>query len=376
MSETVAIENLPKEIRDIVQLSGQSLEPIRPGVAINRFLERKSSEIRPMTVSEYRRKLAYFRQFCEMRRIDNLNDLDGRIIDEYRRWRRTESVDQTKPLAVKTMRDEMYLIRDFITFLSNIEAVPRDLEDKVDIPSLDNGDGVRNIEIESDRLQEILEYLRKYHYASREHVVWVFHAHTGRRPGAIHSIDLSHLHLEGDRPYIELYHLPEETSLKNGKKGEGEIGLSKKVGQIFNDYIQDNRIEAATATGRRPFLTSKHGRLSKSAMRRYIYKWSRPCEIGLECPHNRDVQSCEAAATTDSASKCPSSRPPYALRHGYITQRLRDGTPRPVISDRCDVSEGVIEKHYDERDTTEKREYRQRFLNELDEKSNGGGYLW
>ncbi|NHN65841.1 site-specific integrase [Haloarcula sp. JP-Z28] len=114
MSETVEIENLPQEVQDLVKAAGQSLEPIQPDAAIDRFLERKSSEIRPDTVSEYRRKLEYFQKFCGMRRIGNLNELDGRIVDEYRRWRKTESADQSEPLAAKTMRDEMYLLQDFV----------------------------------------------------------------------------------------------------------------------------------------------------------------------------------------------------------------------------------------------------------------------
>lgn len=375
MSETVEIENLPQEVQDLIKLAGQSLEPIHPEAAIDRFLERKSSEIRPGTVSEYRRKLEYFQQFCEMRRIENLNDLDGRTIDAYRRWRKTESADQSDPLAAKTMRDEMYLLQDFVNFLEDIEAAPRGLKHKIDIPTLKDGEGVRNIEFDADRLETILEYLEKYEYATLEHVVWVFYSHTGRRPGALHSLDIVDLHLDCENPYIELHHRPEETSLKNGEKGEGEIGLSKKVAQIFKDFIRDNRIEVTTAAGRRPFLTSKHGRLSKSTMRRYIYKWSRPCKIGAECPHDRDVQTCEAAESSDCASKCPSSRPPYALRHGYITQMLREGAPKPFLSDRCDVSEEIIDGTYDERDSAEKRELRQELLNEMRKESTGGGYL-
>jgi hypothetical protein len=57
MSETVEIENLPQEVQDLIKAAGQSLEPIQPDAAIDRFLERKSSEIRPETVSDYRRKL-------------------------------------------------------------------------------------------------------------------------------------------------------------------------------------------------------------------------------------------------------------------------------------------------------------------------------
>lgn len=346
MSETINIDDLPDEIQSIARAVNQSLEPMPPQDAINRFLEVKSSEIRPQTLGEYENKLEHLLHFCEMRDIENLNNFTGRNIDGFRRWRKHETADQSEPLSNKTMRDDMYLLRDFLSFLEDIEAVRNGLSNKVDVPSLDDDDGVRTIELDPERLAEILDYLRTYQYASREHVVWEFHADNGRRPGDLFSLDLCDLHLDCDDPYIELNHRPDETGLKNGNKSENEIALSEKVAQIFKHYIESNRIDSSTDPDREPFLTSRYGRLSKSTMRRYVYRWSRPCEIGASCPHDRDVDECTAAGSNDKASKCPSSRPPYALRHGYITQMRREGIPKEIVGGRCDVSPEVIEKHW------------------------------
>ena len=372
---SVSLDELPSELQELVEAAVESLEPIGPEEAIDRFLEYKEQEIRAQTVSEYRRKLDHFQQFCEKRGIDNLNDLDGRVLHDFRRYRRVESAPQTEPLSAKTMRDDMYLFRDFIAFLEEIEGVPKDLSSKIRIPELDEDDGVRNIDIAPDRVNEILGYLERYEYASRPHVVWVFHVHTGRRPGGLYALDLEDLNLDREDPYIELKHRPGETELKNGDAGETEIYISEEVTRVFRDYIDQNRVEVVTENDREPFLTTTHGRLSKTTMRRYVYKFSRPCVVTGECPHDRDVESCEAADSDDAASKCPSSRPPYALRHGYITSKLRDGAPPEIIGGRCDVSEKVIERHYDERDEQEKRELRQKIFEEVREGQNGGGYL-
>lgn len=372
---SVSLDELPSELQELVEAAVDSLEPIGPGEAIDRFLEYKEQEIRTQTVSEYRRKLNHFQQFCEKRGIDNLNDLNGRVLHDFRRYRRVESAPQTEPLSPKTMRDDMYLFRDFIAFLEEIEAVPTNLSNKIRIPELDEDDGVRNIDIAPDRVNKILNYLERYEYASRPHVVWVFHVHTGRRPGGLYALDLEDLNLDREDPYIELKHRPGETELKNGDAGETEIYISEEVARVFRDYIDQNRIDTVTENGREPFLTTTHGRLSKTTMRRYVYKFSRPCVVTGECPHDRDVESCEATGSDDAASKCPSSRPPYALRHGYITSKLRDGTPPEIIGGRCDVSEKVIERHYDERDEQEKRVLRQRIFEEVREGQNGGGYL-
>ncbi len=370
-----SLDQLPSELQELVKSAIDSLEPIEPEEAIEQFLEYKQQEIRTQTISEYDRKLDHFRQFCEKQGIDNLNDMTGRTVNDFRHYRRVESSSQNEPLSTKTMRDDMYLFRDFISFLEEIEAVPTDLSDKVRIPTLGKEDGVRNIDIDPERVNKILKYLERFKYASRAHVVWTFHVHTGRRPGGLYALDLNDLNLDQTNPYIELRHRSGETELKNGDAGETEIYISEEVAQIFEDYINKNRIDIVTDNGREPFLTTTHGRISKTTMRRYVYKFSRPCVVTGECPHDRDIESCDAADSDDAASKCPSSRPPYALRHGYITSKLRDGAPAEVIGDRCDVSEKVIEKHYDERNEQEKRELRQEVLEEIQDSENGGGYL-
>ncbi len=372
---TVSIDELPDEVQALVEQATNSLQPISPSDALDRFLDWKKEETSPETITEYRRKLGHFCDFCERKDIDNLNELDGRLIHDYRRYRRVETAPQSAPLSPKTMRDDMYLFRDFIDYLEGIDGVPAGLSETIRIPDLDKDDGVRNISIAPDRVEEILAYLDQYEYASRAHVIWAFYAHTGRRPSGLHALDLKDLHLEADDPYIQLRHRPEETKLKNNYAGEGEVYISEDVARIFRDYIVKNRVEVGTDTGREPFLTSSHGRVSKSTMRKDIYRYSRPCVITGECPHDRDIDSCEAAQHDDDISKCPSSVPPYALRHGYITSKLTEKVPVEILTDRCDVSKPVIEKHYDERDETAKRELRQKVLEEIRAERDGGGYL-
>ena len=374
MSEVDTTGDLPDAVKKLADQFHQSLQPIEPGDGIKRFLAKKSAEVSSQTVDEYERKLDNLLQFCEMKDIDNLNDLNGRRINEYRRWRRTESADQSEPLAPKTMRDELYLLQDLLSFLEDIEAVLDGLSGKVDIHKLDADEGVRNINLDSERVETILEYLNKYHYASRVHVTWLFFAQVGRRPGGLYALDIEDIHLDCENPYIEFSHRPPETTLKNKSKSEAEIAIFEPLVSVLEDYIEDNRIEVTTEAGREPLLTSQEGRLSKTSMRRYIYSYSRPCAVGNDCPHDRDPDSCDAAQPGDYASKCPSSRSPYALRHGYITNQVDNGFPMRLLSDRCDTSEDMIEKHYDERDASDKRNLRTETLREMRDGSTGGGY--
>jgi integrase len=271
------------------------------------------------------------------------------------------------------MRDEMLLVRKVIRYLESIDAVAAGTTGKVKIPTLPKNEDVRDIELEPERLEAILSYLEKYEYATVEHVTWLLLAKTGRRPSCIRSLDCEDLNLEGDETYVSFRHRPDETPLKNGSESETDLNIrSDTAVQTLRDYLANKRPETTDEHGRRPLLASHYGRLSTSSIRRYVYKWTRPCMITGECPHGRSKESCEALESHNDASKCPSSKPPYALRHGHFTQMLRKGVSNSLLSDRGDVSEGILDKHYDECTREDKRKIRREVLDELD--TNGGAY--
>jgi len=76
----------------------------------------------------------------------------------------------------------------------------------------------------------------------------------------------------------------------------------------------------------------------------------------------RDENTCEAMQSSGCASKSPFSKPPVALRQGYISNLRRQGVSLYTISRRCDVGEEIIEKHYSELTEEEERELRRKEL--------------
>nr|WP_226005679.1 hypothetical protein [Natrinema salinisoli] len=64
-------------------------------------------------------------------------------------------------------------------------------------------------------------------------------------------------------------------------------------------------------------------------------------------------------------SQCPSSLSSHTIRRGSITHRLREDFPEKIVSDRCDVSSEVLERHYDRRTDREKMEQRRNFIEDL-----------
>lgn len=89
---------------------------------------------------------------------------------------------------------------------------------------------------------------------------------------------------------------------------------------------------------------------------------TRPCEYAGTCPHERDIDTCEARQGRQTASKCPDSTAPHSIRRGAITHFLQEETPAKVVSDRMNVGEDVIEKHYDSRIERQKMEQRRNYL--------------
>lgn len=363
---------LHRELQQLRNELTETLHPLSPSNGVERYLERECSNIAQRTLSGYQRKLQYFLHYCEQEGIENLNSIDGRFIDGYQYWRRHESTE--KLLSSKTMQDDMYLLRDLIQYLESIDAVTTGLSEAVAIPTPSDDEEVRDIELNADRAERILEHLGKYQYGSCEHVVWILHCQTGRRPGGIRSLDVEDVVTDTLNPYLEFRHRPDRgTRLKNGFKGETQINIPESAAEILDDYIDTKRPNVTDSHGRRPLLASEHGRLAKSTMRKYFYKWTRPCQITGKCPHGRDISECEAAQSTDVASQCESSLPPYAARHGYISEQRRNGVPVEVLSDRCDVGADILEKHYDERDEEERRELRREIIQEVI--GDEGGYI-
>jgi len=307
---------------------GPNLRPCTPQRGLERYLDSRRSDLTENTVEEYATKLGRILEFLEEQEIDDLRELDGRILNDIAAWRRYESSDRVDELSPKAMRDDMYLLRDWIRHLEDIEAVKPGLSNSVSIPELSEGDGVRDVDLDPERVDRILQYLGKYEYATFAHVVWVLAVRTGRRTGCLLALDCDDAHLEGEKPYLEFHNRPGKgTRLKNGTKSESHVAISKADAEIVADYIENTRPDVTDDYGREPLLGTQHGRAATSTIRRTVYKWSLPCEIGAGCPHDRDPDTCEATQSSDHASKCPSSRSPHALKHGFISEGRRRGVP-------------------------------------------------
>jgi integrase len=257
----------------------------------------------------------------------------------------------------------MDTVRVFVRWLESIDGVQQDLSTKVLSPVISAREHARGVRLEPERAEAIFAYLRKYQYASVQHVSLYLLWHTMMRIGGAHALDLRDYH--SDEEYLEVRHRPKtKTPLKNKDRGERLVALSEETCELLDDWIADRRPDLDDEYGRSPLLTSRTGRLAPSTIRRYVYQWTRPCHYGQGCPHDRDLDDC-IARQRHHESKCPSTVSPHAIRRGSITHALNQGVPEEVVSDRANVSSDVLEAHYDRRSEREKMEQRREYLSNI-----------
>lgn len=335
------------------------LTPIEPEEAKEMYLEQRKHEVSESTIKAHHYRLKHFVRWCHTAGdIENLNNLTGRDLQRFKTWRREDG-----DLNNVTMVTQLSTLRVFINWCEDIDAVASGIHDKILMPSLAKNEDRRTAILDKEAATQLLEYLRKVEFATRKHALVELLWHTGMRIGAAQSLDKTDY--DSKEKYAELHHRPDSgTRLKNKDGGERYVSLNAEVCEALDAYFKYHREKVADEYGREPLFTSQRGRPAKSTLRDEIYCATRPCEYTGECPHGREIESCEATKR-DKASRCPSSVSPHAIRRGSITHHLSEDVPEKVVSDRMNVSLDVLEKHYDRRTESEKAEQRRDYLDNL-----------
>ncbi|MFC4436481.1 MULTISPECIES: DUF7342 family protein [Natrialbaceae] len=83
------------------------------------------------TVRGHRYRTNHFVRWCDEKDIDNMNDLTGRHVHEYRLWRKEDG-----DLNTVSLQTQMCTIRVFLRWCGSIEAVDPDLHTKVMVPQV------------------------------------------------------------------------------------------------------------------------------------------------------------------------------------------------------------------------------------------------
>ncbi len=343
-------------------MTADQLEPIAPRDALELWLDQMDGDLSPHTVRARRYRMGFFVRWCEGAdadgpRLTNLNEISGRDLLRYRNWR----ADGINRVTLKTQLSEL---RVFMRFCAKIDAVPESIPERINVPTLQGGENERDTFVSAERAEDVIEFLETYYYASLNHVLFLLTWQTGARIGGLHSLDLADVDFENER--VTFVHRPDRgTRLKNRDGGERVVALPSKTITVVRDYVEVKREPVTDEYGREPLFASQFGRMSKRYLPKRLYQVTRPCHINQPCPADKDPAECEYTGGVDDAVACPHNERPHNIRRGAITHWLRQDVPETAVSDRMNVSEKTLDRHYDERTDTERAEQRRKFLDDV-----------
>lgn len=183
------------------------LDPMGPAEAVEFYFRHRESELSKSTLENQRYRLKSFVEWCESEGITNMNDLSGRDLHSFR-------VARQQDVKKVTLNGHLQTLRVFLEFCATIDAVESGLRERVLMPEVDPEEEARDEKLEEDAAKAILEYLGRFHYASREHVIVAILWHTGIRLGSLRSFDVNDF--DPKVGCLDLTHRPEsDTPLKN-----------------------------------------------------------------------------------------------------------------------------------------------------------------
>lgn len=329
-----------------------------PADALDMYLRTRRDEVSETTLNAHRYRLRHFVRWCNEQN-HTLDTIDETTLHEFRLWRRDDG-----DLNTVSLHTQLSTLRVFLRFCGQVGLVDENLYDRLVIPAMDPDADRREQVLDPDRAEQILQWLDRYEYASFDHVIMRLLWELGCRIGGLHSLDCDDYDSEGAR--IHFRHRPDEdTALKNGTKGERIATLKRETTIILDDYIDQHRHDVTDTHGREPLLTTTQGRPSHSTIRRHVYRCTQPCQRTNECPHDVDMDDCAARGYKEVPSECPSILRPHDIRRGSVTHWLRSDVPKKAVSDRMDVEEQALDRHYDQRSEETKAEQRRSYLDDV-----------
>ncbi|AUV81624.1 integrase [Salinigranum rubrum] len=327
--------------------------------AVEDFLTDRKGMVSESTWRNYRYPLKQFIEFCENEGVQYTEQITPYHIKQFKLERKSEEI------AYATLRNNLSALRVFIRWCEQGGIVEGGLADKIDVPPKNHPKMVSDTVIEEDEMKAVLDFLRKFEYATRLHAITQLIWHTGFRIGTVLALDLEDY--DREQGLINVVHRPDTgTPLKNKLDGQRQVRIDDETQSVLNDYIGHKRVDILEdADDRRPLFTTYQQRVTANTYRKNLYAVTRPCIYAGECPHDKEQATCEWAVKKREASGCPSSVSPHPLRRAAITYALNQNYPKEHLAERANVGVDVLDAHYDAAKEEEKRKRRDRFFDLL-----------
>lgn len=333
---------------------------VSPRQARRQFLASKKGVVKDSTVRAYRFPTKHFVEYCEKHEVETTGEITGYVIESWKQQRRSEDI------KLVTLHNNVKHLRVFIRWCESVDLVESGLPDKMTVPNLSDDEARSDDVLRLDHAEDVLRYLKTYEYGSRNHALFHLLWHVGCRIGGALALDKGDFVQTREGALLQFRNRKSTgTPLKNGNSGERDVTISEDLRKTLVDYIEVKRDDVTDDYGREPLFTTYQGRLPRQRAYKNIVPLTRPCELTGDCPHERNIEKCDAAQFNEKAPACPSSVSLHPIRRGSITYHINRGWPKEKLSERVDVSVSVLDKHYDARTKEQERQGRREFIDLL-----------
>jgi site-specific recombinase XerD len=325
--------------------STDRVRDLEPREAAERFLSHREGQNAPTTIRNYRNRLETFLEWAENHEeIKQMRDLDGYLLDEYAFHL------QGHEHAPTTRKGKLTVLVQLLKYCARLEVVEPYLPHLVELPQLDDGEETSDVKLDSDDARALLQFYRNdiRKRGTAQHVVLELAWHVGGRRSCMRALDLDDWHPD-DR--VLIFRNREGTLLKRREAHERNVIVSEPVAEVIDFWIARERPQKRDEFGRKPLLTTTHGRAAGGTIQKWCYLATQPC-LHQACPHNRERHSCEYVDRS-LGSGCPSSRSPHQIRTGSITWQLNNGLSYDEVAARVAAKPSTIRRYYDKPDHDE-----------------------
>jgi site-specific recombinase XerD len=159
------------------------LEPTTPQEAVTEYLNDISAELAATTIANHEYRLKQFLDWTNEAGINNMNNITGRKLQEFKQWKQGE-------VAKVTLKNHLSTLRQFIEFCEDTNAVPTGVGRKIRLPTMQLGEDVNDTFLTAKEADRILDYCDTYEYATLRHTAFYILWHTGMRSGALRGLDM------------------------------------------------------------------------------------------------------------------------------------------------------------------------------------------
>ncbi|MEA5408591.1 site-specific integrase [Haloarculaceae archaeon H-GB2-1] len=273
---------------------------LSPAEAVERWLDKRSIELRDQTVETHQYRLKLFADWCEENEIETMDQLTGWDVDTYETDRRSIATQIT-------LSKELGTLKNFLEWAEGIGVLSEGVAEVVDPPKMP-ADPSSNVKLAPSDATTLIEFYRSSdERASRSHALLELVWFTGARVGGIRSLDVRDYF--SDEQYVRFVHRPESgTVLKKGSTASAPSHCLRRSAT------------SSTSTSRRTGWTST---TTKAASRCSLRGWGVPL-AGLSatgCTTRRH------RAITDPARTRRTQRPVTGTASPSAVSARRRGRP-------------------------------------------------